>query len=189
MISYVARKISKSVGIIYKASFFLFKSTLRKLYFSLVYPYLQYCKTVWDSTYPTNLNRIILLQKHIIRILDKQPFDAHTDPLFIKLKILKFDWIYLHHLGKFMYQYHNGLLLIPIHKKGSTMSLDNYRPISLLSVFNKLLEKLMFKRINKFISKHNILHSKQFGFRSKHSALHAILSITDKIQTAVEDGY
>ena len=79
--------------------------------------------------------------------------------------------------------------IIPIHKKGSTISLDNYRPISLLSLFNKLLEKLMFKRINKFISKHNILHNKQFGFRSKHSALHAILSITDKIQTAVEDGY
>ena len=69
------------------------------------------------------------------------------------------------------------------------MSLNNYRPNSLLSVFNKLLEKLMFKRINKFISKHNILHNKQFGFRSKHSALHAILSITDKIQSAVEDGY
>ena len=109
-ISYVARKISKSVGIIYKLSFFLSKSTLRKLYFSLVYPYLQYCIIVWGSTYPTNLNRIILLQKRIIRILDKQPFDAHTDPLFIKLKILKFDWIYLYHLGKFMYQYHNGLL-------------------------------------------------------------------------------
>ena len=47
----------------------------------------------------------------------------------------------------------------------------------------------MFKRISKFISKHNILHNKQFGFRSKHSALHEILSITDKIQRAVEDGY
>jgi hypothetical protein len=70
-ISYVATKISKSVGVIYKASFFLSKSTLSKLYFSLVYPYLQYCITVWGSTYPTNLNRIILLQKRIIRILDK----------------------------------------------------------------------------------------------------------------------
>ena len=79
--------------------------------------------------------------------------------------------------------------IIPIHKKGSIMSLNNYRPISLLSVFIKLLEKLMFKRISNFINKHNILHSKQFGFRSKHSTLHAILSITDRIQRAVEDGY
>ena len=47
----------------------------------------------------------------------------------------------------------------------------------------------MFKRISNFINKHNILHSKQFGFRSKHSTLHAILSITDIIQREVEDGY
>ena len=78
--------------------------------------------------------------------------------------------------------------IIPVHKKGSTLKLNNYRPISLLSVFNKLLEKLMFKRISNFINKHNMLHRKQFGFRSKHSALHAILGITDRIQRAVGDG-
>ena len=77
--------------------------------------------------------------------------------------------------------------IIPVHKKGSTLKLNNYRPISLLSVFNKLLDK-MFKRISNFINKHSILHRKQFGFRSKHSTLHAILGITDRIQRAVEDG-
>ena len=102
-ISHVARKISKS-------SFFLLKSSLCKLYYSLVYPYLQYCITVWGSTYPSNLKRIILLQKRIIRILNKEPFDAHSDPIFSELKILKFAKIYLYHLGKFMYLYHNNLL-------------------------------------------------------------------------------
>jgi hypothetical protein len=53
-ISHVANKISKSVRIIYRASFFLFKSSLRTLYYSLVYPYRQYCITVWGSTYPSN---------------------------------------------------------------------------------------------------------------------------------------
>ena len=46
----------------------------------------------------------------------------------------------------------------------------------------------MFKRISNFINKHNILHRKQFEFQSKHSTLHAILGITDRIQRAVEDG-
>jgi hypothetical protein len=64
-ISYVARKISKSIGIIYQASFCLSKVSLYKLYYSLVYSYLQYCIIVWGSTYPMNLNRIILLQKRI----------------------------------------------------------------------------------------------------------------------------
>lgn len=69
------------------------------------------------------------------------------------------------------------------------MYCDNYGPIFLLSIFNKPLEKLVFSRITCFIDKHNILYNKQFGFRGKHSTLHAILSITDQIKTAVENGY
>ena len=47
----VCRKISKSIGIIYKSSFCLPKASLRSLYYSLVYPYLIYCVSVWGSTY------------------------------------------------------------------------------------------------------------------------------------------
>ena len=69
--------------------------------------------------------------------------------------------------------------VIPVFKKGSQTCLSNYRPISLLSIFHKLLEKLMYK--------HNVLYDKQFGFRSKHDTDHAILSIVDKIQKAIEE--
>ena len=54
-ISHVARNISKSIGILYQVSFLLSNSSLCKLYYSLVYPYLQYCITIWGSTYPSNL--------------------------------------------------------------------------------------------------------------------------------------
>ena len=50
----VSRKISKSIGIIRKSSFFLPKSSLRSLYYSLAYPYLTYCVSVWGSTYQSN---------------------------------------------------------------------------------------------------------------------------------------
>ena len=54
---------------------------------------------------------------------------------------------------------------IPILKKGLHTSLGNYRPISLLSIFNLILEKLIFKRFMKFIEiTQNILYTKQFGF-------------------------
>ena len=46
----VTRKISKSIGIIYKSSFSLQTSSLRILYYSLFYPYLMYCVSVWGST-------------------------------------------------------------------------------------------------------------------------------------------
>lgn len=77
--------------------------------------------------------------------------------------------------------------ITPVFKKGSQLNVNNYRPISLLSTFNKILEKLVYKRLIEFINKNNILYNKQFGFRSKHSTLQAILSITDKIQQAVEE--
>ena len=76
----------------------------------------------------------------------------------------------------------------PIFKKGSQLDVNNYRPISLLSIFNKILEKLVFSRLIKFLNGNNILYDKQFGFRSKHSTMQAILSITDKIQGAIEEG-
>ena len=109
-ISHVAHKISKSIGIIYRSSFYLFKSALRILYFALVYPYFQYCITVWRSTYSTNLNRIVVLQKRALQIIDKQDFGVHTSPIFYELIILKFEDIYLFNLGKFIYQYKHTLL-------------------------------------------------------------------------------
>ena len=75
---------------------------------------------------------------------------------------------------------------IPVFKKGSQTCLSNYRPISLLSVFHKLLEKLMYNRLINFLENHDILFDKQFGFRSKHNTDHAILSIVDKIQNSIE---
>ena len=77
--------------------------------------------------------------------------------------------------------------VIPILKKGQPMSLNNYRPISLLSVFNKPLEKFMYSRLISFLQKKIMLFHKQFGFRSKHSTEHAILCIIDNIQRAVEE--
>ena len=60
---------------------------------------------------------------------------------------------------------HSNSSTIPIHKGGLTMDIGNYRPISLLSVFDKIIEKLMHKRLYNFLEEHNILFCNQFGFR------------------------
>ena len=78
--------------------------------------------------------------------------------------------------------------VIPVYKAGCHTVMSNYRPISLLSIFHKLLEKLMYKRLIKFLEKKpNILNENQFGFRSNRSTTQAILLIADKIQRAIED--
>ena len=67
------------------------------LIYSLAYSYFQYCILEWGSTYLTQLRRLILLQKRIVRIISKKAFDAHTNPLFKNLMILKLEDIYSLH--------------------------------------------------------------------------------------------
>ena len=60
-VNFIAAKISKSVGLLYKAKYYLPSKSLLTLYY--VYLYLTYCNLIWASTYVTNLQRIYLLQK------------------------------------------------------------------------------------------------------------------------------
>ena len=84
-----------------------------------------------------------------------------------------------------------GLLKIskinPIHKKDSKLIISNYRPISLLSNLNKIIEKLMFKRLYAFLEQYKCIYDLQFGFRKNHSTNHAIISIIQKVQDAIKD--
>ena len=104
-VAHVANKISKSIGIIRRASPYPQKSSLRTLYFSMIYPYLQYCSLVWLSTYPANLSRLVVLQKRVVRIINKSDFLAHTSPIFKKLHLLKLQDIRILQICKFIFSY------------------------------------------------------------------------------------
>ena len=77
--------------------------------------------------------------------------------------------------------------VILIHKTGDKHVLSNYRPISLLPQFSKILEKIFYTRINEFITKHNILYEQQYGFRAKRTTSFAIIEFVDKITKAIEN--
>ena len=88
-------------------------------------------------------------------------------------------------------QYPNGIKIakvVAIYKKGMMHIADNYRPISLLSGFNKMFEKLIHKNLMKFIDKHNIVFMYQFGYRKLHSTTLALIEITDKIKKWLDEG-
>ena len=76
----------------------------------------------------------------------------------------------------------------PLHKKDSSDNPSNYRPISILSVFSKTFEKLMHKRLCKFLDAYEILYPLQYGFREKHSTIHALLSLTESIELSLDKG-
>ena len=103
-IDHISRKISKSIGIIYKLSHLRMPfKVLKQLYYNLIYCHLNYNVCCYASTYESHLNKLYFLQKKAIRIINNAPFLAHTDPLFFSNGILKVHDIHKLNVGLYMY--------------------------------------------------------------------------------------
>ena len=74
-------------------------------------------------------------------------------------------------------------------KAGDENEFGNYRPISVLPCFSKILERIMYKRLYNHLLNQNILYRKQFGFQQGHSTEHAILQLIDQINDNLEKNY
>ena len=79
-------------------------------------------------------------------------------------------------------------LVSPLYKAKDPMIFSNYRPISLLPLFSKILEKLMYNRLLSFLNKCNVINKKQFGFRNNHSTYMALLIMLENIKNALNNG-
>ena len=71
--------------------------------------------------------------------------------------------------------------VIPVYKKNNKKDMTNYRPISILSTFSKIIEKIVHKRLYSFMIKHNLLYNSQYGFRTHHSTEHTVLELQNMI--------
>ena len=77
--------------------------------------------------------------------------------------------------------------VIPVYKnKGSKNAFDNYRPISLLPVFSKIIEKLIYDKLFEFLVRYQILFETQYGFRKGRNTTHATLDFIKTIEEAIE---
>jgi hypothetical protein len=95
-VSHVSKKIKRNIGAISKVRYFVNLEILKSVYYALVYPYLTYCLITWGNTYHTTLNRLFILQKKIVRLITFSDYNDHTNPLFLKLKIIKmYDLVHL----------------------------------------------------------------------------------------------
>ena len=73
----------------------------------------------------------------------------------------------------------------PVFKKGDKQDISNYRPISLLTSFSKVVEKIIYARLHAHIVTNNILVQEQYGFRTKTSTEHAAFALINSILTAM----
>ena len=115
-ISYVRNKVSKGIGIMYKARRFLNKKSLLSLYHSYIYPYLIYCIEVWGCAAPSHLHSLFLLQKKIVRIMTFAPYLAHTEPIFNSLELLPVEKIFINRVSIVMFKFSCNMLPDPIAK-------------------------------------------------------------------------
>ena len=79
--------------------------------------------------------------------------------------------------------------VVPIYKgKGDTNSASNYRPISLLNVASKILERLVSLQLRAYLDDCCALSDEQFGFRPHHSVDHALVTLTESIRSSIDNG-
>ena len=78
-------------------------------------------------------------------------------------------------------------IVTPLYKAKDPVFFNNYRPISLLSVFSKIIERLMYSRLLNFINKHKILKKLQFGFRNNHSTFMALVILVENLVKTMEN--
>ena len=75
----------------------------------------------------------------------------------------------------------------PLFKADETELVSNYRPISILPVFSKLLERIIYNKIYNHVTKNNLLYDKQFGFQKHCSTEYAILQLTREILDSFQE--
>ena len=99
------------------------------------------------------------------------------------LKPLFFKKIHLNHLIIQTWKRSN---IIPVHKKNDKQLVKKYRPISLLPIFGKNFEKIIFNKIYYFLMEEKLLNPNQSGFHPSDSCINQLLSITNEISEAFD---
>ena len=74
--------------------------------------------------------------------------------------------------------------VVPLFKSGDCLDMSNYRPISLLSSFSKILEKIVHTRLYSYLQSNSLISSSQFGFRPNHSTSHPMALLLNKLSAA-----
>ena len=116
-ITHITNKISKTIGIFYKLRHYLPMGALTRLYNSLIYPYLIYCISIWGATSRAHTDRLLLLQKKIVRIITHSNYLDHSNPLFHITGILKFEDLFFYLLSIDAYKINiNNAFTLPDHQ-------------------------------------------------------------------------
>lgn len=109
------------------------------------------------------------------------------------LKILKYELARpLCHLINLMFEsgiypdMYKTAIVVPINKSGKKNDIKDYRPVSILTSFNKVIEKILYRRIMSFISANNLIFNRQYGFREGSNTETAAVELINDIRQKLD---
>ena len=102
-IQHVCSELSNGSWALLKLRNYVDTTTLKTVYYALIYSYLQYCFSTWELASIAVLDPLVRIHKRIIRIITNSPFLSHTNPLFQKLNFLKVKNIVKLEIAKIMF--------------------------------------------------------------------------------------
>lgn len=160
---YVKNKISKNLGLIYKAKKYVKPESLLTLYYTFIYPYLMYCLEIWGKTFMSYLDPIFKLQKRIVRLITgSKIYNENTLPMFKELKMLNLMELYYYKVILILYKVENNDL-----------------PVSILNFFTR----------NSDVHDHATRQSNRLHFSSltyeyeKRTLVYNVIKVSNKIPT------
>lgn len=103
-INNLSSKISRSLGVLNKISSFIPLNILYMLYCSLISPYICYAVEVWFCAPAYLTNKVNILQKKSVRCINRAEYNAHTEPFFTEMKLLKVADLHKYMIGIYMYK-------------------------------------------------------------------------------------
>ena len=144
-IELIESKMSKNIGILYKAKFLLNKTCLKNIYFSFIQSYLIYANIAWASTNQTKLKKIYSKQKHASRIIFQEDRYTHARPLMKTLNALNIYQINIFQTLVFMFKLKNNMAPKVFqnqfksiqHKYPTKYSLQNFKQPKTISKMTK----------------------------------------------------
>jgi len=109
-VSTIQQKVTKNLGIIRHMRNIVPLCVLKMLYLTLIQPYFEYCNVVWSIHKSTSFAELLICQKKSIRVITNSKWNAHTQSLFYKTRILPLDKLNDFHVACFMYRSVHSML-------------------------------------------------------------------------------
>ena len=109
--NYVALKISRNIGILFKLRHFVPPKTLYGICNSLISPYLSYGLVGWGQASKTHLDKLLILQKRAVRLINIAPLHSHAVPYFLHSNIMPITMLYFKLSSVLMFDVYNNTAL------------------------------------------------------------------------------